>query len=94
MARVVMRVGGTGAVPGLVGSINDVPPLADLNSEAFLVRARCPRSVVYDDMVIAFASMTSWKILIDVYVGFDEGVLVRGMSSMRVSSCAVTFRVR
>ena len=89
MARVVMRLGGAGAVPGLVGSMNDVLPLAVLNSEAVLVRARCPSSVVNDDMVMAFASMTSWKILIDVYVGFDEDVLMRGMSSMRVSNCAV-----
>ena len=72
-----------------MGSIKETSLLAVLKSEAGLVRARCPRSVVYDNMVMAFASMASWKAFIDVYVGFDENVLMRSMSSMRVTNCAV-----
>ena len=80
-ARVVIRSRGVGKVPGLEDSIKGRPPLAVLNSEAFLVRA-CPRSVVYENMVIALVSMASWKALIDVYEDFDEEVLMQGMSSM------------
>ena len=69
--------------------MNDTLPLSVLNSEAFLVREIYPSSVVYDVMVILFTSMASWKASIDVYVGFDEEELMRGMSSMQVSKYAV-----
>jgi len=39
-ARVGIRAGGDVAFPGLVGLMKDVPPLAILNSQAFLVRVR------------------------------------------------------
>ena len=58
-SRFVMRAEGTGTVPGLVGLMKETPLLEVLNSEVFLVRARCPISVVYDVMVIMFVSMAS-----------------------------------
>ena len=69
--------------------MNNTLPLVLLNSEAFLVRERCPSSVVYDIMVIAFTSMASWKSSIDVYAFFNEEDLMRGMSSTQVSKCVV-----
>ena len=40
-------------------------------------------------MAIVFVSMASWKALVDVYEGFEEEVLIRDMSSMRISNCDV-----
>ena len=40
-------------------------------------------------MAIVFTSIASWKALIYVYKWFEGGVLIRGMSSIRVSNYAV-----
>ena len=48
-----------GKVPGPVGTTKEALPLAALNSVAFFVRVKYPRSIGYKVMVMALASISS-----------------------------------